>query len=155
MNVIWCMTSHVWRPSAVQSSSWHPGSSFQDRPRPPHCSPWCSAFCGRCLWRPDGPPSAGPYISPTCHSPEISGPINQSGEEQRREESSSRPDNVVIGLSLLSQVDGQTLHLLNGVFSHRHVALCITGGFALQDTNNFMVISKLAPAERRRNLTHK
>ena len=46
-------------------------------------------------------------------------------KKKEREKASSRLDYIVVGLSHLSQVDCAALKLLNGVFSHRHVALCI------------------------------
>lgn len=48
---------------------------------------------------------------------------------------SSRPDDVFIGLALLPQVHGQALQLLDGFFSHHHVALRVAGGPALRDEN--------------------
>lgn len=47
-------------------------------------------------------------------------------------ESSSRPDDVVVGLSLLLQGHGQSLQLLDGVFSHDHEGLRVAGGAALK-----------------------
>lgn len=58
--------------------------------------------------------------------------INQK-KQKEREKSSSRLDYIVVGLTHLSQVDRAALKLLNGVFSHRHVALCVPT--ALQGTD--------------------
>lgn len=63
-------------------------------------------------------------------------------EEEEREKSSSRPDYILIRLSQLSQVHGTVLQLLNGLFSHRHVALCITLGTALQCINKIISCTK-------------
>ena len=53
--------------------------------------------------------------------------------------SSSRPHDVVVRLSHLSQVHSAGLQLLYGVFGHRHVALGITGGIALQEVDTTCV----------------
>lgn len=55
----------------------------------------------------------------------------RSRDEERPGESSSRPADAVVGLSLVSQVQVQSLQLLDGVFSEGHVALHVTGGPAL------------------------
>lgn len=54
---------------------------------------------------------------------------------RKKDRSSSRPDYVVIGLSLLSQVHRKALQLLNGLFGHPHVVLCFPWGAALQGIN--------------------
>lgn len=158
----------VWTPCAVWSRPWHLGSSFQTPPRF-QCSPWCSSSCVWCLWWPCGPPSAGLCTSPSCRfrkRERTFGKIyfrwlvqlqigfffkkerNQKRKKER-ETSSSRPDYVVVGLSLLSQVHRKALQLLNGFFSHPHVVLCFPRGAALQGINKtFRQVHKTTVRER-------
>lgn len=65
----------------------------------------------------------------------VTGWSQKRGKRGVSVKSSLRPDYVVVRLSHLSQIHRTALQLLNRLFGHRHVALCITGGATLRDMN--------------------